>query len=515
MRGSLFTLFALALFHGCPLVLGSGCALVLLGGCATGAQLQVDLITDYVPLSEFDTVTIAVTPRGSTTTTTTRHAVATGAVFVPTAGRLAAGSVEPGTVEIEVRLERRGRTLLGRRVTLTVQNTSVVPVFLLRRCGDVTCPGAGDPRTATECDDGQCVEPECLDPATCASPSCMEASDCPPPAADCAEVACLSSRCAYVGLSSACSGGRYCDPAVGCVLSPDADAGSDAGRLDAGSIDGGLVDAGMTDGGMPDGGMPDAGPPPECMVDGDCPADSFGAFSGCSFGSVCAEGATDETRTVTEWTCGGGTCQRTDRVEARACVRETDGTSCGDTVNGMPTPCSFVSTCTEIGSQDVPVTAYRCVAGACTPNTNLIPVGCSRPSRDGVVCGGEHDACLSGTCQTMNSSTHCGAYGVSCLGNPCEAISTGGGTHWACVTIATAECIGLTDATDGPRSGGAAFMNHCHCACNTRAGTTFDSAPFDQVCDALLTGAQAGANVCGVGVCRETLSGSWNYCAMF
>ena len=143
-------------------------------GCASSIELQLDVYTDFVPDVEFDGVVISVTAEGSSAASITRYPVGVREVFVPLPRRLGAGGVMAGPTEIEVRLERGSRSIIGRRLTLTVQGDSVVPVYLLRSCAGVVCPRPGGSRTATECDDGRCVEPGWPVIIT-SSPSCVPA----------------------------------------------------------------------------------------------------------------------------------------------------------------------------------------------------------------------------------------------------------------------------------------------------------------------------------------------------
>lgn len=479
------------------------CSLGCLSGCATSPSLVVDVYTDFEPQTEFDEVTISVGPLDGRSSLLSRYAAPGSAAYIPRPERFTPDLPEAGPIEVEVRLERGGARIASRRVRLTLRESAVLSVYLLRRCAEVTCPMAGAP-TRTECDDGRCVEPECTDPRICSTPSCEVDADCPMPAAACATATCVDARCAFVPRSGSCDAAERCDPSIGCVPRAPRDAGvPDAGPRDAG-----------TDARLPSDAGTDARR--DCTTDTECPADEATAFSGCAFTDICAESGADESRMVTDWSCdGSGRCVSTMRTETRACARDTDGTSCGTTIDGVPGPCRYTDGCVELGVQDVPVTTFVCQAGACRSMVTSIPLGCSRDT-DGTVCGGEHDACVAGSCTTMSTPSNCGAYGVACApGDACVPIATGGGTHWGCSTIATANCTGLSSATDSPRSGAASFMSACHCSCNTRSEGAFDVAPFDQVCATILTGAQAGADVCGVGVCHETTVGSWNYCAMY
>lgn len=191
-------------------------------GCAPVAELQIDLLTDYVPGREFDAVVVSVSSEGDDAVTSIRHEVGSDDRFLPERTRLAGGWVVPGRTTIEVRLERGRRIVMGLRSVLRVGGSAVVPFALLHGCDSVGCPGPGDPATATECDGGRCMAPDCVETGGCPGPACSTATDCTP-GASCTEVDCVAGRCVLVPIAGACTGEAYCDPLTGCRTTPPPD----------------------------------------------------------------------------------------------------------------------------------------------------------------------------------------------------------------------------------------------------------------------------------------------------
>lgn len=139
-------------------------------------------------------------------------------------------TVSPGEHSVGLRLLRRGTRVISRTVVVQVRGpTSVVPIWLLRSCSNVTCPESG----ATECEDGRCVTPECvpLEGGGCAEtgtdgaipigvgPACVADADCEALPVACAEAVCSDGRCLAVpldpGTTGACATVEYCSLATG------------------------------------------------------------------------------------------------------------------------------------------------------------------------------------------------------------------------------------------------------------------------------------------------------------
>lgn len=320
-------------------------ATAVLTGCSPRVQVSVDVYTDLVAYEEFDVIRLAV---GGTTRDV---AVRPGDVFVPGALRQSGFTVAPGeVVDIDVALLTRARTTLSRRVRLRITEGGVVPVWLLRSCLSVRCPGA-DP-AATECDDGRCVPPEC-DTPECMGGGC--GTGCPPPLASCAEAQCLEGRCSVVPVDGACPPTQYCAPDSGCLTRTAA-----------------ITDAGM-DGGASDAGTDAASDAPlgECRDRAGCPPMETSAWSGCSYPDACAESAPDETRTVSDFACEAGRCVRHDTVEPRACARATTGLVCAPPDVGPWSECVYGVVCPITGVRDRSVTNHACAGGTCAASVTI------------------------------------------------------------------------------------------------------------------------------------------------
>ncbi|MEZ4370657.1 MAG: hypothetical protein R3B07_07520 [Polyangiaceae bacterium] len=130
-----------------------------------------------------------------------------------------------------------------------------------------------------------------------------------------------------------------------------------------------------------------------CIQTSDCPGQTVGAYSNCMFDSECAATGT-KTRSITTYSCSGGTCKPSTTMDPASCNRSIDGQAC--TTDGNP--------CTG----DV------CRGGNCVHDTLL----------DGSTCTGENGTatgpnflCCGGHCKATNSdSSNCGGCYVKCGG---------------------------------------------------------------------------------------------------
>ncbi len=121
-----------------------------------------------------------------------------------------------------------------------------------------------------------------------------------------------------------------------------------------------------------------------------CGTTMTGAYGACSYAATCSTTGT-RSRTVSTYTCGSGACNTSTVTEndTSGCGRTTTGSSCGTTLTGAYTACSYANACSNTGSRTRTVTTYGCdAAGACAPNTvtETDTAGCAR-NQDGTSCG--------------------------------------------------------------------------------------------------------------------------------
>jgi hypothetical protein len=93
---------------------------------------------------------------------------------------------------------------------------------------------------------------------------------------------------------------------------------------------------------------------------------------------------------MTTYTCNAGACAAnagTD-TDTAGCGRTQDGASCGMTVTGAWSACSYGSMCTNSGSRSRSVTTYTCGGGTCGrgDSSETDTAGCARIT-DGLACG--------------------------------------------------------------------------------------------------------------------------------
>lgn len=243
----------------------AGVLLLAVGGCATeetGHQLRVDLITDFLPASEFDAVRVSiglgdVRENFAHVVDPSRdyvRGVALGDIRVP-----------PSEQAIEVSLFQDGAPVIARQVSVIVQSAvTVATVVITRDCRGVMCPGLGNPLLAS-CLGGQCADPRCTveTPEFCPEGTCFADADCPMHA--CARATCITGACLFDPDDSMCESGQRCDVELECVEG-DLDAGAqDAGMPDARTPDAFTQpDAGPVEMDVPVVDVFDAGPPPGC-----------------------------------------------------------------------------------------------------------------------------------------------------------------------------------------------------------------------------------------------------------
>jgi hypothetical protein len=217
---------------------------VLAGACTSeGHTLLVDLRTDLVAGLEF--VSVETAANGGVPMTAPAFV---GDAFAD-GRRVAEIRDVEGQVLVVVRLlAADGSETSRRRIQVDVASDVGITVVITRSCLGVSCPGAGDSPSATECLGAACVDPRCTVemPELCGPAACTAATDCPAAPAACAESRCIQGTCLAVGNDALCTGDDLCRADIGCVPRPaEADGGLDAGT--------------------PDAGPRDAGPPPDLM----------------------------------------------------------------------------------------------------------------------------------------------------------------------------------------------------------------------------------------------------------
>lgn len=199
--------------------------------------------------------------------------------------------------------------------------------------------------------------------------------------------------------SDSCTPGATCDPGVLCR----------AGRVDC------------------------SGGTPSCELDGNdgegtmCGATENGSWSTCSFEDTCAQSGT-QTRPVTSYACGTGTCRASVSMESRSCSRSTDGAGCGSPSNGSWSSCGgFDDTCDQTGTRSRTVSTPTCGGGSCNVVMTTQTEACSR-STNGTACGsvsnGPWAACgYSNSCDESASRSRT-VTTPTCSSGSCGNVST-------------------------------------------------------------------------------------------
>jgi len=166
-----------------------------------------------------------------------------------------------------------------------------------------------------------------------------------------------------------------------------------------------------------------------CLVDADggsCGDVEYGAWGACgSFSGTCGNSGT-RSRTVTTYTCAGGSCVPSVSNEVGACTRDTSGASCGDVVYGAWSACGgFSGTCGNNGTRSRSVTTFTCGAGTCQSSTTTETEACTR-NTNGTSCDvtqyGTWSACggFSGTCGN-NGTRSRSVTTYACNGGSCQS----------------------------------------------------------------------------------------------
>ncbi|TXD38701.1 hypothetical protein FRC96_07110 [Lujinxingia vulgaris] len=119
-----------------------------------------------------------------------------------------------------------------------------------------------------------------------------------------------------------------------------------------------------------------------------CGTSTYSSWGSCGgYSSTCDTTGT-QTRTRTDYNCNSsGTCTTSTATESQSCSRSTNGNSCGTTQTGSWSACGgYANGCDETGTRTRSVTTYTCSGGSCSSNTTTETGNCSRDT-DGDSCG--------------------------------------------------------------------------------------------------------------------------------
>ncbi len=270
-------------------------------------------------------------------------------------------------------------------------------------CDSETC-SAGSCQTAT-CENGVCVRQ-----SLCAADQVCCAGECVPMGCDdgldCTTDSCGANGCEHTADDSACDDDNVCttdscDVSAGCVNDANTEPCDDG--VFCNGPDTCANESCSSHAGDPCPGQSQCdenqGICSGCAGDGDCPADVVGGWSACDFGgTTCGEMGT-QTRTVTAYSCNGGSCEATQSQEQQSCTRDTDGNICDDTIVGAYGDCVYADECVTMGERERDRTDYKCSNGLCAAQQSVEADACVRTTQG--------DPCGSGVCERCGASGQC------------------------------------------------------------------------------------------------------------
>lgn len=216
------------------------CISVFFVGCADEHALSVDILTEFVPGAEFDTVVLTLPNEAP------MRFPAFEGVDYAMGTRLADLVRAEGDFLMTGALTLNGVVVVEKAHLVTLQTDLGITFLFQRSCQRVAC-GDGETCLSGTCTDNRCT-PET--PMFCPPPECTNATTCPESL--CGERSCVSGTCLRSDDGS-CGEGLYCIPDIGCLPRPGnvgTDAGTDAG-MDAFTPDAGS-DAGADAGCEPE-----------------------------------------------------------------------------------------------------------------------------------------------------------------------------------------------------------------------------------------------------------------------
>jgi len=192
-----------------------------------------------------------------------------------------------------------------------------------------------------------------------------------------------------------------------------------------------------------------------------CGTTQYGSWSACGgFSGTCGNSGT-RTRSVTTYACSGGSCASTSSTESESCTRNTNGTSCGTTVQGPWSACGgFSGTCGNDGTRTRSVTTYTCSGGSCASSTTTETGPCTR-NTNGTSCG----------TTVVGSWSACGGYSGTCgnNGTRTRSVTTYTCSGGSCASSTTTETQACTRNTNGTSCG--TTLNGAWSACGGFSGT--------------------------------------------
>lgn len=347
---------------------------VLVCACSSeGVALRVDFRSDLE--AGVDVAELLVELEGMRVE---RYVVVSGARLLPGVAVARFEDLPPGEYTVRVTLFRRDGARLGaRRVRVNVQSERAVTVVFSRACLPVECPGAN--AAATECNNGQCVPPECFpeNPEPCGSSICAVPGDCPTNVIACAQTVCDDGLCWWTDSEDSCPPDQVCGLG-GCVSTMPDDAG-------------GIVDGGRMDGGFDADAMSDAG-------DADADAGDCDAGAPCDTGIACERG-------VIECSSGAPVCVSAGAREAGVVCRPA------------ASPCDVAEMCDGelplCPVDEFVMTGTPCAGGFCAS-------GRCGPCEPGVACE-TGNACEVGRVRCDGDIPVCEAASLAPAGSLCRA----------------------------------------------------------------------------------------------
>ncbi|WP_232537532.1 hypothetical protein [Cystobacter fuscus] len=189
------------------------------------------------------------------------------------------------------------------------------------------------------------------------------------------------------------------------------------------------------------------------MPTGSCGSPSYGGWGTCNVSNYCSTSGT-QYRSMTTYTCGGGTCNASAGSQSQSCSVYPD-TSCPGASYGAWSACSFGDACTTTGTQSRSVTSYdfNCSSGQCNASTSTQTQTCTRAPPT-VECSGPSygawsactstDACGQGGVQSRTVTTY-SASGCQCVASTTtetQACPTNSTYPWmACGNM----CVNVSD----------------------------------------------------------------------